>query len=558
MDFLNKAFAQISDLFRSMTPAARITTGLLLVVVVVSLVYLFDHQMSGPDAFLMGGEPIPASELQAMESAFGKAGLTGYVVEGNRIRVPRGQQAAYMAALADAQALPASFGSYLRKALDGGNAFTTSKNMLDKRMQLGLQDDLSLIIRSMRGVEKASVLFNEQVEPGLSKKKVITAAVSVKALGNQPLEEDRVPAIRHLVASAIGGPPDSVTVIDLNSGQAFVNDSLNGGAPGGDRYAEAKRKHEKAYSDKIRDALSYIPGVVVATEVEIDPTLEQSQLKQEIDPKTVALRSRETSKTSNEQSAAPGGRPGLGAQGGVANASAVLTEAAGSKSDTESTERDDSFVAPTTTTQSKKASLTPMKVAVSVGIPSSYFVKIWQEKNPPAAGEAAKKPDANALASIETEIRTKVEDAVAHLIPRRISEDLKNLINVTQFPSLPSDPIPQPTMSDQVVDWLSVNWSTVGMCVLGLFSLMMLRSMVRSAPVPESAVPTGINMTIASPMTIVEEAPAEELEPGEATPARRKRRLKSGPTLRDDLVEMVREDPDAAANVLRSWIGTTS
>ena len=43
MDFLNKAIAQLSDLFRSMTPGARITAGLLLAVVVVSMGYLFQH-----------------------------------------------------------------------------------------------------------------------------------------------------------------------------------------------------------------------------------------------------------------------------------------------------------------------------------------------------------------------------------------------------------------------------------------------------------------------------------------------------------------------------------
>ena len=49
MDFLNKAFAQVADLFRSMTPGARLTAGLLLVVVVVSVGYLFTHEMSGPE-----------------------------------------------------------------------------------------------------------------------------------------------------------------------------------------------------------------------------------------------------------------------------------------------------------------------------------------------------------------------------------------------------------------------------------------------------------------------------------------------------------------------------
>ena len=54
MDFLNKGIAQVSDLFRSMTPGARITAGLLLTVVVVSLAYLFNRQTASADAYLLG------------------------------------------------------------------------------------------------------------------------------------------------------------------------------------------------------------------------------------------------------------------------------------------------------------------------------------------------------------------------------------------------------------------------------------------------------------------------------------------------------------------------
>jgi flagellar biosynthesis/type III secretory pathway M-ring protein FliF/YscJ len=32
-------------------------------------------------------------------------------------------------------------------------------------------------------------------------------------------------------------------------------------------------------------------------------------------------------------------------------------------------------------------------------------------------------------------------------------------------------------------------------------------------------------------------------------------RLKKGPTLKDDLTELVKEDPDGAAAILRTWIG---
>src|SRR5487761_1311527 len=125
MDFLNKAFAQVAELFRSMTPAARITAGLLLAVVMVSVGYLFNHQVTGGDAYLLEGQHFSQPELNAMEAAFGKAGLGNFEFETGRVRVPRGLKAKYMAALADAGAIPAHFGSYLDAALNKPSPFTS-------------------------------------------------------------------------------------------------------------------------------------------------------------------------------------------------------------------------------------------------------------------------------------------------------------------------------------------------------------------------------------------------------------------------------------------------
>src|SRR5688572_25740991 len=113
MDFLNTSYAQISDLFRSMTVGARITAGLLLAVVVVSLSWLFQHQATGGRVELFDGQSFSASELNAMEAAFAQAGLSGYEVHRSQIRIPRSQQAAYVAALADAKALPAQWNQFL-------------------------------------------------------------------------------------------------------------------------------------------------------------------------------------------------------------------------------------------------------------------------------------------------------------------------------------------------------------------------------------------------------------------------------------------------------------
>ena len=65
MDFLNKSIAQLNDLFRSMSPGARITSGLLLVVVLVSLVFLFRFETSSPDDYLLAGHMFSSRELNA-------------------------------------------------------------------------------------------------------------------------------------------------------------------------------------------------------------------------------------------------------------------------------------------------------------------------------------------------------------------------------------------------------------------------------------------------------------------------------------------------------------
>src|SRR5688500_7484224 len=101
MNFLNQAYTQLADLFRSMTPAARITTGPLLVVVVVSLAYLFQLKTSGSDEYLFGGRIFSQDELGVMEAAIAQAGLNNAENVGNRIRVPRGLKHKYLAALVD-------------------------------------------------------------------------------------------------------------------------------------------------------------------------------------------------------------------------------------------------------------------------------------------------------------------------------------------------------------------------------------------------------------------------------------------------------------------------
>ena len=104
--------------------------------------------------------------------------------------------------------------------------------------------------------------------------------------------------------------------------------------------------------------------------------------------------------------------------------------------------------------------------------------------------------------------------------------------------------------------WTGRYWSTLAMLGVAMFSLLVLRSVVRGTPSAES------NPAAAAAPTLTlhtDEAAkgghghGEDKEDDE--PDRPRLRLKKGKSLKDDLVEIVREDPDAAAEILRSWIG---
>jgi len=76
----------------------------------------------------------------------------------------------------------------------------------------------------------------------------------------------------------------------------------------------------------------------------------------------------------------------------------------------------------------------------------------------------------------------------------------------------------------------------------------MLRSMILAAPV---SVQSQHHATTAPAAEAEEEAETET-----ETVQRLGRFTGSGPSLRDELAELVQEDPDAAANILRTWIGS--
>lgn len=556
MDSLNKALNQIGDLFKSMTPGARLLTALLASAIVISLGFLFTQRFQGGDDYLLGGVGFSANELPAMEAAFGKANLASYTVEGNRIRIPRGLQARYMAALADAGALPSHFGDHLAKATSNTSPFVSSKDR-DEMLKVAKQQELALIIRSMQGVETAAVLYDSQKRGGLRPTNTSTASVSVKATGGRPIEPQQVGMIRHLVAGAIAGlSPKDVTVADLNTGRVHA-DSGGPDSPGSamdDPYISRKREYEALMAEKVYASLSYVPGVTVSVNADLSRELRRHEENDQVDPKQIAaVATREETTSSSQTAPAGGGRPGLASQ--APNQGAVLTQQTGPESTQETSISDTKNLPSRKLTRVDFAALTPERVTVAIGIPGKYLADVWRQQNPTPAGQPAKEPDQTALATIEKAEIDRIRKHVEPLIPKpaQAADATVPLVTVTTFSSVPVAAPAGVSIADQALVWLSGHWTTLALLGLGVFSLRLLRSFVSVAAgqaaeaLPSSSPGQVLSATVGGG--------AEEGAPQEKPAGRLKRRQNAGVSLRDELVEMVKEDPDAAANILRSWIG---
>src|SRR5262245_43460407 len=374
MDFVNQAYGQLAELVRSMSVGTRIATVLLLVAVAVSLAWLFQYQVAGGDEYLLGGRPFTQSELTAIETAFAKAGLGKSQVVGSQIRIPRGQKEAYLAALADGSALPADFYKYLDDAIAADSPFASSKS-LEMRRWNAKQKTLSLIIGRMRGIESATVQYDEETKRGLVPQKHKTAMVAVQTRGGQ-LEDEQVKAIRNVVASAYAGlERHQITITDMTSGFTYGGAIGAGGLPEDESiYAAHKQRYEREWQRKIQQQLSYIPGVIVGVNVELNPEVKHDSQTIKLDPKPVTVVTKESTKESKSRSPQVQGRPGAQSNGVETpgnRAVAVSAPAGGPESELTESRTDTQNVPGHDSTIVQKAALIPKKATASIDVPAS-------------------------------------------------------------------------------------------------------------------------------------------------------------------------------------------
>jgi len=520
MDLLNRAMQQGSELLRSMTPRARLAAATLAGLLLASALYLLLAPAPGPDTLLLGGHEFSTSELPAVQAAFAKAGLSDFEVTGGQIRIPRRQQALYLAALAEGHALPSSLADRLVDIVQQQSPFA-SRAQQEQMQRAVIQSMIAKSIARMSGVESAELFLDTQPRRGFRSEPLSTASVHVKTVGSVPLTPDKVRAIRGLVSGAVAGmAPESVTVID-STGQHWSGESAVGTGGLDDPYLARKLTYEEGYAAKILASLAYVPGVTVSVNVELSTERRRTGSRQTIEPSAAApvpaqrsalVGSPPAGSTSPsviaqaahtaaalhaQQSNVPATLDAASGQPAPASPIASVSPiAAGASTDRPAAPR--AAVGRGATVDSEQfeiVGLTPERVTVSIVVPTTYFEDIWRRHNSIAGQTPLRSPSPLELAPIEAEERVRIQATVLAQIPHDPGMSAADLVSVTAFTPIPTAPLAIPTIPVRIRNWLNVSWPAVAFIVLPLAALALLWKQWRGALPGSPASPARANVS---------------------------------------------------------------
>ncbi|MCO6456702.1 MAG: hypothetical protein J5I93_15495 [Pirellulaceae bacterium] len=268
MNWFGQLPQQLALAWTSGSPGRRAALLLLAIVLAVALAAIAWRPPVERGAWLLDGREFSPQELMRIEAAFAQAGLNGWQIEQGRVRLPRAERHAYLAALAEHDALPDHFGSASQRLLDTSHWFEPSQ-VRALREKHAVERELALVVSRMAGIEMATVRYDQVDEGGFPVRKIKTAMVAAAGSQQRGLSESQVRSIRDLVAGAIAGlDAEHVTVTDLVTSRTYRGQLTPSTSDAQQQYLAAKRVLEDGWRDRIYDMLAMYPGAVVAVNVE--------------------------------------------------------------------------------------------------------------------------------------------------------------------------------------------------------------------------------------------------------------------------------------------------
>ena len=540
MNLLRQSTDQARQVFLSMPMQSRIIAMMLVTVIAIGLAFLVRGSDTKSTEYLFGGRSMGEQEMDSIEVALSAAGLNDWEREGRRIKVPKDSKSTYLAALGDASSLPIAMRTEVDQAIKNSSPFDSS-DLRHSREMHAKEKDLGSKISAFPDVRWASVEYDRGERVGLSRVVAQSASVMVQPEGTRSLPRQRIVAIQELIRGSYAGmATDDVVVIDTNS----TTGSL--GAEEEDPLLTKQREAETHIEYKLRKLLVEYPAQI-AVFAEIDPTMDSELASLKFDPEPTNLRnsSKKIETTRNQQ--IPSGVPGAdpNAIGNRAQSIGKDLEVLNTTQD----ERDTIGVAGQQFESSKLADLQVKTVRVSIMLPTSYYKTLNIQNE--MLRDSTQNPedivlDDAKLEGLRVKTEKKISEIVSPLLPQvTAGADPVTLVTVRDAPQLPVAKQAEQLATSQALSWLAESWQTLALVLLGLVALLVARSAAKSAGnATPAAFQEGFGLEMPGPAPVEQDA-EEEAE----------RMTITGGSLKDELLHLVEDNPEVAANVIRGWVG---
>jgi len=407
MDRLRQIFATIAGGVGTLGTTGRLLVAACVAVLVLTLVLVAVLTSKPTMVPLMPGAPAENQrEAAAIAATMGiRTGLSGA-----NLTVPVESKDALQGILGERGMLPDDT-TVLFANLASKQNWMNSRSENQMQANLALQNELARVLASFPSVARATVIIDapEPTGLGIAHRKP-TALATVFMRSGRTLSQSMVDAIAGLVAGAKAGlSPSDVRVIDGTSGRQHRT-RPEGEFAAGD-YLEHVAKIEERVQEKIRGALSYIHGALVAVNASADvrkTTVNQTKYLPE-KMGSVKIESRTTDKTLSSTSGSSGGEAGV-----RSNVAADISSGGGGGRSQNDSTNDSEFRIGLGSRQESTIDPggMPTKINVTVNVPREYVRDLIRlEKNDDKAEVSA--------ADIEAKFKSEQE---------RISRDVQPLV----------------------------------------------------------------------------------------------------------------------------------
>lgn len=556
MERVRQLLSYINARMSVLTVSQRIAIGLCAALIAGSVLWLLQWSTT-PDLVPLVNQDFTFTELDAAEAALKSNGVR-HETYGTRLFVREADRHNALRLIHAAGALPEGSLFDMEAVVTSQNPFQAPEAR-EFAQNYAMGNELAKIIATSPSVRQASVIVNPKTTRRLGGRgDVPTASVSVMLAPGREMTAEMVEGFAKLVAGAVSGlKPHNVSITDAKTLRSY-------NVPHPDEavsfdYLRLVKQHEAHLRSKIQTKLADIPGVQVAVTVKLDTSKRVTQNIKHEQPQPKVETSQSSETTDAGVPAEAGVQPNLG--------QALTTVGPGSGTTTEQTsvENFEPKVSQTETVEQMPFAI--KSVTAAVGIPRSFVAAVFQARFPDK--EECKDDDPDFIKVRDEQVarvKASVERIAMAKDPADVQVDVYPDMDWTAAgPVISGGPATTSALAStqgmDPVGFVRTYGAQLGLVFLALTSVFLMMRIIRKAPPIPSAGPgmtgEGPDESTEEPLLTVGRRTIGQAEVSDT--------FLTGHEIDDDTLryqelgrevsQLVADDPESAAHLIRRWIG---